>query len=447
MEPSCAALHSSDSLYDDTLAVPEIPAEVHTRERSLYDAPQGIITAQDPFSDENGLLTPLRPWVEDLDGDAASLESSETFHTAVTADPPNTYPHHGLRRTDIVPSLTPDRRFRRGKSKIHDHQTLLQKANIREDFKLRLARAKEEVRVLQSLDPRASTSRFSLRDLRSKGSFNGREIDYQNPIPSLARSWFFWASLSLMLAGLSQTSAAAAFIVAKKADGVKVNSWIIFWLVCSIVALVVGSAATSIVFMKKGNACRGFLERLGLNEVRNWVDRDMESGRRGGLLYLGVCDREGSSMLGESREDNSVQIWGSNRRRAGRSTTGSSKTVSIHTVDYNSIQDPRWKDLYTTPDPSRHPASIRSSAPYEPSPLRHRVSQDDEEDIGAQQLGPTPPLRQSYESVRYIPGREGAVSRMGFYKDEIEMVDLGGASKEGTVKGIHDNVQVSKPFK
>lgn len=334
-------------------------------------------TMSDRFADL--LPSPPKTWVEARD-DTSSIATIDTFHTAIPASPPNTYLHRGLRRTDTVPPLTPTRhevaRSRRRKATL-DHEALLRDSNVRQDFKLRLAQAKEQVRVLQSLDPNISTSRFSLPSLRSKisSSYKGREIDNQkNPIPALLRSGLFWFSLLLFLMGVSSTSAAVGVMCTRKSEGQEIAKGIIFWLVCSTVAVVIGAAAAVLVVMRMGRMGLGFLKKVGFYEVQNFVDGDLEKGvNAGGMFYLGVGERD-VSTLGGSRADITPRN--------------------------------RWQ-------------------------LKNRASQDDDTNLGAQRLRPTQPTGVFEKLERYVPPRDEAVGRKGFRGDEeFEMDNLGGDGKK-----------------
>ena len=412
-----AALKSATARSDSfDRATPVRPRHAHTRKRPTYDDSQSNITYRNPVSDQEPLLSP-RLWVED-DHDESDSVKSVTVLTSVVSSFPSTY---DLRRTDSVPVLTPNQKSFRGKTRAANHEDSSQESTTVKNYKLHLERAKDGVRLLRSLDSKASTARSSLQ---KSICYHGREIGYQTPIQTLLRSLFFWSSFLLFLSGISLMFSALGMIVTKKADDLTVSSWIVFGLVCSIVITIIAGASTSLVFMKKGNISRWFLEKLGLSEVRNCVDCDLESGRRGGGgVYLDVSNREGISALGGSQDNTRERSRCSVLQRDpqdGQATTGNANTVTIDKID------PIWKDLYDTPDQSRHSTSIHNKPPYMPSKLRHRVSQENP-DLGIQQLVPIRSVSRVCERERNFPMKHGAVSRLKSWEDEeIELVALDG---------------------
>ena len=383
--------------FDDATPIQE-PAEAHTRESLHYDD-----TAEpDLFSEDAVLVFPAKPWARNLDthGETNNIQSTDTFHNA-RPNSPSPYPPRVLRRTDSLPVLTPtltlSRRSRREVARTvrEEKKSLAREAQLtrsvdEQDHKLRLARAKEQVRVLKELSPTASPSRFSLSSFRSKQHRKAREVDRQitsSGILGILRSPGFWSAVLLFLMGVASTSAAAGVMITMKTDSENTGEGFQFWMVFSVVMILVGFGGISICVMRNGKLCLGFLKRLGFGEVQKVGDQDLEKARPSGLWYLGVCDRDpqGSTLGGSTIS--LPRTLRSNTRREGEWVTGTLeavKAVTIDTVDYNGI-DPEWRDLYTTPDASRYLASIRSTTPYEPSKLRNSVSQEDKgADLGVQ---------------------------------------------------------------
>lgn len=178
-----------------------------------------------------------------------------------------------------------------------------------------------------------------------------------------------------------------------------------------------------VMCMRKGNACLRTQDKLGFDEIRDFRDGDVEMGRGGGLLYLGVGERDDRSVLGGSpvREDNTVRWVRHRDGMPGEWVTRSGSARVEH-----SFKDPIWRDLYLTPTPSRFGGSVGSPEPGARSKLRYdALSAEDHKDpdIGLQRLKPTTRIRVSGEGEREIPTRDGAESRMGFRRHKDDGTD------------------------
>jgi hypothetical protein len=402
----------STNPFDHLLTFPQSPPRIHAREEVQSPAPFEHSNGRlNPFSDEYA-VTPPKPWVKSRGrngSETSSVNSAVTFNTATLVN--YSLPHREI-PSDERPSLS--RAPRRSTKDSHfslDREVRLREAAKRQERKLRLERARDEVR---RLDPSASTSRLHLPSVKS---FNARSKDYKNPVPSLVTNGLFWCALLLAQTGLVSTGAAFAILMRDRKNGSGAGT--VFWLVCSIGALVIGGVGTGVMCARKGNACLGTQDKLGFNEIRDLSGEvDVESGRRGGrLLYLGVGERDEGSVLGgrSLREDNSVRFVRGKDGGVGEWVDGNGKG----SID-SSLKDPMWKDLYLTPCSSRAGGNMGSPERRTRSRLRDH---DDDSDLGTQRLMPTPPL------IRISDDGESS-TRIG-ERREISGLDSSRAERKG----------------
>jgi hypothetical protein len=314
------------------------------------------------------------------DDDAASIL---TFHTAnaLPAPPPKTHPHHRLQHTDTIPTLTAPYQITRSRLRPRLHipipKVLDPEEQLRDEAKKQeRERNKDDLRWLKSLPYDSMRGVFPPTLTKNKSSrWNKAEARAcsavtQSEISSLLKSAFFWASLTMFMAGLASASAAIGVISTGTTDSKPIPKGIVFWLVVSLVVLLFGLGLTVLITMRTGKVGEGFLRKVGFGEVQNPGQGDVEKGQSragGGLIYLGVGNRDCSTLGGG--------------------------------------------------------ASVRS-LPRSASKSGDRGVQGDvnESDFGAQRLRPT--------ALR----RDGAVSRMGFRGDgqfeDVELESLGGDGRK-----------------
>jgi hypothetical protein len=228
----------------------------------------------------------------------------------------------------------------------------------------------------------------------------------QNQIIDLLKSCAFWLALILFLVGFGSMMAAIAIVGQRSQNGETVGAGYEFWIVCSVVVLVIGMILTTIVMVKKGGMGEGFMEKMGFHEVRSRAD--LEAARERQSLYLGVS-RDGSraTVANTSRPTLTPSSH-------AYSIAESGKTVTICPSAYHSIGRSEWTKLYTAPTPSLY-------TPHNESSLRRQVALEAhrDSDLGVRQLTPTPVSRR-------VPS--GRPSR---FVEDIEMTDFGGASALG----------------
>ena len=265
-----------------------LPSFQHGSDRSFTTT-----TNTNLFSNDHALvIPPAKPCLNNLNSNGSEVESiasSATFHTAAPAGLTRQSSCHGLLSNISGPSLTT---FKSTHSRVNIAKSLKLEAIVREvklhERKLEVEQTKEKLKRLAS-----NTTKSQLSAPLEGKTLWKRIYLLRHPVfGKIVRDVWFWLMVLLFQCGVVSIAACIGVTYSYDRYGNKIKPAParVFWLVCSIAAMLIGLVFCIIICIKNGNCCLGAQDKIGFNEIRDLDNSngDVETGQGPGLLYLGV---------------------------------------------------------------------------------------------------------------------------------------------------------------